>query len=95
MSYYILFYETVADYVERRAAFREEHLNLAQQYHEEGKLVLAGAYADPPNGAALIFKGESPSLAEEFALQDPYVQNGLIKKWSIRSWTVVIGNKEV
>jgi hypothetical protein len=30
-------------------------------------------------------------MAEEFARNDPYVKAGLIKDWSVRPWTVVIG----
>jgi uncharacterized protein len=89
--YYILLYETVDDYLEKRAPFRAAHLALAQAAHERGEMVMAGALADPADSAVLVFRGESPKPAEDFARQDPYVQNGLIRKWSVRPWTVVIG----
>ena len=91
--YYILFYKTVDNYIERRAPFREEHLNLAQKAHQNGTLVLGGALADPADGAMLIFKGSSPKVAEDFVANDPYVKNGLILEWHVRPWTVVIGNE--
>ncbi|HCY39741.1 MAG TPA: hypothetical protein DHV48_00010 [Prolixibacteraceae bacterium] len=91
--YYILFYKTVDNYIERRAPFREEHLNLAQKAHQNGTLVLGGALADPADGAMLVFKGDSPKVAEDFAANDPYVKNGLILEWHVRPWTVVIGNE--
>ena len=43
VMYFLLFYEVVDDYIERRRAFREEHLGLAQEAKERGELVLAGA----------------------------------------------------
>jgi uncharacterized protein YciI len=89
--YYVLLYKTVENYVERRAPYREQHLTLAQAAHERGELVMAGALADPADGAILIFKGENPSVAEAFVHQDPYVENGLITEWEVRPWTVVIG----
>ena len=89
--YYLLFYTTVENYVERRAPFREEHIKLANAAHERGEIVMAGALAEPADGAVLVFKGDNPSVAEEFAKNDPYVLNGLITKWKIRPWTVVIG----
>jgi uncharacterized protein YciI len=89
--YYILFYKTVDNYVERRASFREEHLAYANAAHERGELVMAGALAEPVDSAVLVFKGEEPSIAEEFAKNDPYVKNGLITQWQVRPWTVVIG----
>lgn len=91
--YFILFYKTADDYMERRPAFRAEHLALAQEAFERGEIVLAGALADPADGAVLVFKGDSPEAAENFARNDPYVKNGLIVEWHVRPWTVVIGNE--
>jgi uncharacterized protein YciI len=89
--YYILFYKTVENYVERRAPFRDEHLGLASAAHERGELVIAGALADPADGAVLVFRGDSPAAAENFARNDVYVRNGLIVEWRVRPWSVVIG----
>ena len=89
--YYILFYKTVDNYVEKRKPFREEHLAYANAAHARGDLVMAGALAEPVDRAVLMFKGEEPSVAEEFAKNDPYVKNGLITEWEVRPWTVVIG----
>jgi uncharacterized protein len=89
--YYILFYKTVDNYLDKRIPFREAHLAYAKEAHKRGELILAGALADPVDSAVLIFKGEG-STAENFAKNDPYVKNGLIKEWNVRPWTVVIGN---
>ncbi len=91
--YYTLFYTTVEDYIERRAPYREEHLKIAKAASENGTLVMAGALADPPDGALLVFKGDTPETAEEFARNDPYVKNGIITNWYVRPWNVVIGNE--
>ena len=32
------------------------------------------------------------STVENFARRDPYVTSGLVRKWEVRTWTVVIGN---
>jgi uncharacterized protein len=92
--YFLLFYDVVDDYVERRAAFREAHLGLARETYERGELVLAGALADPVDGAVLLFRGADPSVADRFAQRDPYVVNGLVKNWHVREWTVVVGGDE-
>ncbi len=91
MSHYLLFYEVADDYVTRRAAFRGEHLRMAWQTCERGELVLGGAFADPPDGALLLFRGDSPEIAEAFAKADPYVANGLVKRWRVREWITVVG----
>ncbi len=82
--YYLLLYEVVDDYMERRPAFREEHLNLARDVHERGELLLAGAYADPPDGAALVLRADSDAVVRDFVAHDPYVREDLVKQWSIR-----------
>jgi len=94
MNYYLLFYKTIEKYVEKRAPYRSEHLKIAEDAHQNGSLVMAGAMAEPADGAVLIFKGESPKIAEDFANNDPYVKNGLIKSWEVRPWTVVVGALE-
>jgi len=87
--YYILFYKTVDNYVELRAPFRNDHLGLVNEFHGDGRMVMAGALADPADGAVLIFQGDSPEVAYEFVKHDPYVKNGLITEWSVRQWNVV------
>ena len=89
--YYILFYKTVDDYINLRKPFRDAHLKYANASHERGELYLAGALSEPADSAVLIFKGDNPKIAEDFARNDPYVKNGLIVKWHVRPWTVVIG----
>jgi uncharacterized protein YciI len=89
--YYILFYKTVDNFVERRAPYRKEHLEYANAAHDRGFLVMAGALDEPADGAVLVFQGEDSTVAEDFAINDPYVKNGLITEWQVRPWTVVIG----
>lgn len=91
MKHFILFYETAPDYMERRGEFRSVHLSLARDFAARGDLVLAGALANPADGAVLVFKGEDKSVAERFAQEDPYVHNGLIASWRVREWTTVVG----
>ena len=94
MGYYALFYrEVVPDFMQRRTAFRGDHLSLAREAYARGELILAGALVDPGDGALLIFRGETAAPAEDFVRKDPYVLNGLIKRWEIRSWNVVVGNQ--
>ncbi len=92
--YYILFYQTIENYVERRIQYREKHLAFAQAAHDRGELILAGALDNPVDKAVLIFKGDDQSVAEKFVKNDPYVLNGLITSWEVRPWTVVIGGEK-
>ena len=94
MAYFLLMYDVVDDYLERRGEFRQVHLGLAQAAFERGELVMAGAFAEPADGAVLVFQGDDASVAERFASEDPYVLNGLVTRWRVRPWTVVIGGGE-
>ncbi len=89
--HYLLFYEYSPDYLDRRGDFREEHLTLAWDAQARGELILGGAFADPADGAVLFFQGASKEVAERFAAADPYVKNGLVKAYSVRQWTTVVG----
>lgn len=89
--HYLLIYELADDYLDRRAQFRNEHLAKGWAAQESGHLVLGGALANPTDQAILLFKGDSPAVAENFAKADPYVLNGIVKRWRVREWTTVIG----
>jgi uncharacterized protein YciI len=89
--HYLLIYDVVDDYVERRAPFRAAHIRHARAAESRGELVLAGALAHPADGAVLLFRGTSPEAAEKFAAEDPYVVNGVVTRWRVREWTTVVG----
>ena len=91
MTHLLLEYTLVEDYLERRAALRDEHLALARTAHERGELLMAGALADPADRAVLVWATDDRSLVTAFAEQDPYVRNSLVTAWTVRPWTVVIG----
>ncbi len=89
--HYLLIYEVAPDYLARRAEFRAEHLKLAWRAHDRGELLLGGALGDPVESAILLFQGDSPAAAEDFARGDPYVTNGLVARWRIAPWATVVG----
>lgn len=88
-TYHILFYKTAEDYLEKRAPYRTEHLGMLESLREKDAVVLGGALAEPADGALIVFR--TAEAAREFATNDPYVKNGLIAKWEVRPWSVVIG----
>jgi uncharacterized protein len=88
--YFLLLYDVVEHFTDRRAPYRDAHLALARAANERGELLLAGAFAEPADGAALVFKADDRSVAERFAASDPYVKEGLVRHWTVRKWTVVI-----
>lgn len=89
--HFLLLYTFVPDVLERRPQFRGTHLKHARDSVARGELQLAGAFADPIDGAALFFSAPSKSVVEQFAKEDPYVTGGLVTKWVVREWTTVVG----
>ena len=92
MTHYVLLYTVVEDFISRRAPYRDEHLRLARDAHRRGELLLAGALSDPADRALLVFRAPERAIVEAFARHDPYVINGLVTRWEVRPWTVVIGD---
>jgi uncharacterized protein YciI len=92
MMHFLLFYDYVENIVERRAPYRAAHLGLVREYVARGEVVLAGAFADPVDGAAFVFRVENKTKVETFVAKDPYVVDGLVTEWRIREWTVVVGS---
>ena len=92
MKHFLLFYDVVDDFVTRRQPFRDAHLALARSSYDRGELILAGALADPPDGAVLLFRAASTEPVKAFATSDPYVVNGLVTRWRVREWTTVVGD---
>jgi len=91
--HYVLIYEVGPDYVARRAEFRSAHLELAWAASTRGELLLGGATGDPVDGAMLLFQGDSPDVAANFAERDPYVVNGLVHRWTVKPWHTVVGDE--
>ena len=88
--YYVLLYEVVDQFAERRAPNRDAPLKPARAAVDNGELLLGGAFADPLDGAALVFNAADQSVAERFAANDPYITAGLVTKWTVRKRTVVV-----
>ncbi len=93
MRYFLLFYEGVAAYAERRAPIRPAHLEHIREALERGDLIQAGAFADPVDGSVLLFRTSSAAVVEEFARQDPFVRHGVVERWWVREWTTIVGQE--
>ena len=92
MKHFILFYDYVPDYLERRVEHRAAHFAHARPAAARGELFLGGACTDDgePIGV-IVFKVDDRKIVEDFARADPYVIHGVTNRWHIREWTTVIG----
>jgi uncharacterized protein YciI len=92
MKHFLLIYDYAPDYMDKRAAVRPAHLELARASVVRDELQLGGAvpHDDPPFGL-LLFKSESAAVAEDFARADPYTSQGVVTSWRVREWITVVG----
>ena len=87
-------YSYVLDILEKRKPHREAHIAHAAASNKKGELHFAGAFADPVDGAAFIFRVQDKSAIETFIRLDPYVKNGLVTGYTIREWSLVIDQSQ-
>ena len=83
---YLLLYTYVENMLERRAPYRQAHLDRINAEREAGRVILAGALGDPPTGGAITFRGVAREHVEQFATADPYVEAGLVVDRRIELW---------
>jgi uncharacterized protein len=88
-QHHILFYDYVEDVVQRRGPYRDDHLARIRAERDAGRVVMAGALGNPPQAAAIVFRGAHPDAIEAFVRADPYVQAGLVSDWRIEPWNLV------
>ena len=90
--HYLLFYEKAPDFAKRQPSLMDAHLEHVMKAAASGAMVLAGSLGNPDDGTALmLFEAASPRDAEEFATNDPYVTGGVIIRWTVRTWDLVVG----
>jgi uncharacterized protein len=86
---HVLLYKYVPDMLERRGPYREAHLQRVEALRAADRLIIAGAYGDPPSGAVIGFKGLTKAEVEAWADTDPYVTAGLVVERTVEPWNLI------
>lgn len=86
----LLFYDYIDDVLDRRAPYRDAHMQRFRDLKDKGKLVMAGAVGDPPHGATIVLRDMDDGEIADFVAADPYVDAGLVTGWRTEPWTVVV-----
>lgn len=95
LNTYVLEYFYVPNILERRAPHRTKHLEYTVPFVESKTLIAGGALVpekDPITRGQLLFRAVNAQAVEEFAKNDPYVVAGIITKWTVTEWKVVVGD---
>mmetsp|Transcript_27079 Transcript_27079/g.30365 ORF Transcript_27079/g.30365 Transcript_27079/m.30365 type:complete len:128 (-) Transcript_27079:85-468(-) len=92
---YLLRYEYIADVLEKRGPYRDDHLKLAKNFVQEGKCLSGGPTGDinmeVPSGALFVFTDEES--AEAYVAKDPYVSNGIVTSHTIEEWNNILSKE--
>lgn len=77
---------TDADAPARRQAVRAEHLELAKQFKEDGKIVMAAARLHGDGsmaGSVILYSAESRAQLDEWLADEPYITGDVWRDISI------------
>ena len=89
MPKYVLFYESADDVRAKAPPFFPAHVARWREFQNQGTLLMVGTFANPQEeGSMAIFT--TREAAEAFAKSDPFVLNGVVRRWSIREWNEAI-----
>jgi len=81
----VVFYESAPDVAAKAPAHFPAHCARWQGFADRGELLMIGPFANAQeDGSMGIFA--SREAAEEFVRDDPFVLNGVVRKWTILDW---------
>jgi uncharacterized protein YciI len=82
---YVLLYESADNVAEKAPPHAAAHNEHWQPFRERGELLLIGPFGDSQSqGAMAVFT--TREAAEQFARDDPFVVNGVVRSWEVREW---------
>lgn len=84
----VMHYEVAPEGLPRAREHFAAHRARPDEFHQRGDLLMAGPFANPVEGAPGIFANRA--AAEEFIQGDPFVQNGVVSRWTLREWNEVL-----
>jgi len=73
-----------------RLAARPAHRELLGRLHQEGKIKMAGPYADG-TGALVLFDVEDKAEADDLIASDPYYATDGVEIASVHEWNPLFG----
>ena len=89
MPKYVVFYESADDMLPKARLHFSAHRARYEQFIKDGTLLMIGTFANPQEeGSMGIFT--TRQAAEAFVKDDPFVLEGVVKRWHIREWNEAI-----
>ena len=86
---YVVLYESADDVLTTAPVHYPAHKSRLDDFHRRGEILMVGTFGDPQNeGSMAIFP--SREAAESFVAEDPFVVNGVVKRYQIREWNEIL-----
>jgi uncharacterized protein len=81
----VVLYESADDLLAKAPLYVDAHRARWAEFARRGELLMIGPFANAQeDGSMGIFA--TREAAEEFVRGDPFVLNGVVRKWIIRDW---------
>jgi uncharacterized protein YciI len=87
---YAVLYEYVRE-AEKITRVRPSHRQYLTKLLEAGNLVAAGPCTDD-SGALIIYQASDETQLRQFITGDPFHQEGVFLRWTVKPWKPVFGN---
>ncbi|HEY7186474.1 MAG TPA: YciI family protein [Vicinamibacterales bacterium] len=84
----VMFYEPAVDGLAKAPRNYPAHKARVDEFARRGALLMVGTWANPADGALGIFS--SRDAAEEFVGGDPFVQNGVVGRVTLKDWDEIL-----
>jgi uncharacterized protein len=86
---YVLFYDSADDLATKAPAVFPAHQARWADFLKDGSLLMIGPFAEAQSeGSMAIFR--TREAADAFATSDPFVLEGVVKRWRVQAWNEVL-----
>lgn len=89
MPKFVMFGSYCADVLEKRAPYRQAHLDGLSKQKENGVLITIGPTKDLSECFG-IYEAENESIVRRLIESDPYWQNGIWTDYEVKEWIQAI-----
>lgn len=88
MPKYVMWGSYCEDVLEKRAPYRQAHLDGLAKLKEEGTLIACGPTKDLTK-VFTIYEAEDEATVRRLVESDPYWQNGIWTEYDVKEWNQV------
>jgi len=77
----------------REQALWDEHTRFVDALYDQGKILLAGPFADG-TGSLVVLDAESPDAARALFRDDPWAERDILVAADVKEWTIFLDGRD-